>query len=232
MIYDVFFADSSRSNADRGDALETFAHQSDQAFAKNGPILNRGKKKEVLLDDVGGTAIRTTSLGNSLLGGAKGKRSERDGNRDASFRNGIAKAGRSSLGNSKGERKTKAKPKQKTAQLSTSGSGLINKYAETSHLVYPPAGDSFNNNGNRKREFGLISPGSAPNLSKEIKEPVDFSTMPLNDIDSMEELGVASEIGEPQDFNSWFNFDVDGLQDHDSVGLEIPMDDLSELNMF
>nr|GMC94081.1 disease resistance protein TAO1-like [Ipomoea batatas]GMD01914.1 disease resistance protein TAO1-like [Ipomoea batatas] len=31
-----------------------------------------------------------------------------------------------------------------------------------------------------------------------------------------------------KDFNSWFNFDVDGLGDHDSIGLEIPMDDLSE----
>ena len=34
-----------------------------------------------------------------------------------------------------------------------------------------------------------------------------------------------------QDLSSWLNFDEDGLQDHDSMGLEIPMDDVSDLNM-
>lgn len=212
----------SRNNGDRGDMLEASGHQSDQAFARNGPILNRGKKKEVLLDDVGGAANRMTCLGNSLLGGARGKRSERDGSRDASFRNSIAKAGRSSLGNSKVERKTRPKPKQRTAQLSTSGSGYINNFAETGHPTYPSSGGS----GDRKREIGLILPGGAPDMSKEMKESIDNSTMPLNDLDHMEELG------EPKDINSWFMFDEDCVQDHDSMGLEIPMDDLSELNMF
>lgn len=202
---------------------EALGHQSDQAFARNGPILNRGKKKEVLLDDVGGAANRMTCLGNSLLGGgARGKRSERDGSRDASFRNTIAKAGRSSLGgNSKVERKTRPKPKQKTAQLSTSGSGCINNFTETDHSAYPSSGGS----GDRRREIGLTSPGPAPDSSKEIKEHIDISAMPLNDLDPMDELG------EPQDINSWFEFDEDCVLDHDSMGLEIPMDDLSELNM-
>ncbi|KAM3282772.1 putative protein isoform X1 [Capsicum chacoense] len=202
------------------DPYERFNHQSDHAFAKNGPILNRGKKKEVLLDDVGaGAAFRATStLGGTLLGGAKGKRSERD--RDSLARNANAKAGRS-LGNSKGERKTKAKPKQKTAQLSTSVNASFNKFMEvTTHPVYPSA--NGNTSGNRKREGDV----------REKKESADGMNLPLNDIDAIEELGVESELGAPQDFNSWFNFDVDGLQDHDSVGLEIPMDDLSELNMF
>ncbi|XP_027104749.1 uncharacterized protein [Coffea arabica] len=216
-------ADTSRNKAG-GDTFDNYSHQSEQAFAKNGPILNRGKKKEVLLDDVGGAAIRTTSLGSSLLGGAKGKRSERD----ASVRNSITKAGRSSLGNSKGERKTKTKPKQKTAQLSTSGNGFMNP-------VYPSStggsGELMNNSGNRKREVGLISPGNGPPDSvKEKKESLEFANMPLNDIDlPMEELGVGPDIGGNQDFNSWFNFEDDGLQDHDAVGLDIPMDDLSEL---
>ncbi|XP_016550371.1 uncharacterized protein LOC107850394 isoform X2 [Capsicum annuum] len=202
------------------DPYERFNHQTDHAFAKNGPILNRGKKKEVLLDDVGaGAAFRATStLGGTLLGGAKGKRSERD--RDSLARNANAKAGRS-LGNSKGERKTKAKPKQKTAQLSTSVNASFNKFMEvTTHPVYPSA--NGNTSGNRKREGDV----------REKKESADGMNLPLNDIDAIEELGVESELGAPQDFNSWFNFDVDGLQDHDSVGLEIPMDDLSELNMF
>ncbi|XP_070031362.1 uncharacterized protein [Nicotiana tomentosiformis] len=210
------------------DPYERFNHQSDQAFAKNGPILNRGRKKEVLLDDVGaGAAFRATStLGGTLLGGAKGKRSERD--RDSLSRNTNAKAGRS-LGNSKGERKTKSKPKQKTAQLSTSVNGSFNKFLEiTTHPVYPSAngsGELVNTSGNRKREGDV-------NSSREKKESADSVNVPLNDIDAIEELGVESELGAPQDFNTWFNFDVDGLQDHDCVGLEIPMDDLSELNMF
>ena len=59
---------------------ETPNLSSDQDFAKSGPILNRGKKKELLLDDVGGNvSLRATStLGNNLLGVAKGKRRERE----------------------------------------------------------------------------------------------------------------------------------------------------------
>lgn len=242
MLHDIIFAAPPRINeADllsgscpvRADGVlvdpyKRFNHQSDHAFAKNGPISNRGRKKEVLLDDVGaGAAFRATStLGGTHLGGAKGKRSERD--RDSLARNANAKAGRS-LGNSKGERKTKTKPKQKTAQLSTSVSGSFNKFTGmTAHPVYPSAngsGELVNTSGNRKREGDI-------NSLMEKKESADGMNLPLNDIDAMEELGVESELGAPQDFNSWFNFDVDGLQDHDSVGLEIPMDDLSELNMF
>ncbi|KAK6144664.1 hypothetical protein DH2020_021484 [Rehmannia glutinosa] len=167
----------------RLDGRQVDAFESDQAFAKNGPISNRAKRKEVLLDDAGG---------------------------------------RSSMGGSKGERKAKSKPKQKTAQLSTSA-------ANTSSMLINPlasgSGESGNSSGNRKKDVRFMSSsGNVP--------PVEFANLPLNEIDGIEELGVDSEIGEPQDLNSWFNFDVDGLQDHDSVGLEIPMDDLAELNMF
>ncbi|KAA8539132.1 hypothetical protein F0562_025824 [Nyssa sinensis] len=211
------------------DIFETFTPQSDQAFTKNVPILNRGKKKEVLLDDVGGNAaLRATStLGSTLLGGTKGKRSERERDKDTSNRSAVAKAGRPLLVNVKGERKTKTKPKQKTAQLSASGS-FVNKFSETTNPVYPSSG--VTNNSDRKREVGLMSPGNIPqNSSMEIKGPVDLQ---LQELDSIEELGVGPDLGAPQDLSSWFNFDEDGLQDHDSMGLEIPMDDLSELNMF
>jgi len=53
-------------------------YQSDQDFAKIGPIYNRGKKKkEALLDDVGGSAFSrvVSALSNTQVGGAKGKRS-------------------------------------------------------------------------------------------------------------------------------------------------------------
>nr|GLL27836.1 uncharacterized protein LOC109148070 [Ipomoea trifida] len=205
-------------------------HQSDQVFARNGPLSNRGKTKEVLLDDVGGAAFRATStLGGALFGGAKGKRSERDRDRDTSVRNANAKAGRSSLGNSKGDRKTKTKPKQKTAQLSTSGNGSYNKFLETTNTMHTSvagSGESVNTNGNMKKESNM------PSNSREVKESGNAANLPLNDIDPIGELGVEPDLGAPQDFNSWFNFDVDGLADHDSIGLEIPMDDLSELNMF
>lgn len=109
------------------------------------------------------------------------------------------------MGGSKGERKTKAKPKQKTAQLSASGNGFVNK-----------------------RDVRSISSRNAPpDTSKETKKSMDLQNLSLNDVDSIEQLGVNSDIGGTQDFSTLFNFDDDGLQDHDSMGLEIPMDDLS-----
>ena len=74
---------NNNDKTERGllDEHETPNLSSDQDFAKSGPIWNRGKKKELLLDDdVGGNvSLRATStLGNNLLGGAKGKRSGRE----------------------------------------------------------------------------------------------------------------------------------------------------------
>lgn len=200
-------------------------HQSDQTFAKNGPISNRAKRKELLLDDVGGAVFRASSaLG--ITDGAKGKRSDRD----ALARNNVTKAGHSSMGGSKGERKAKSKPKQKTAQLSTSVNVFINKFTDATNTA---SVESPNNNGNRRKDVRFMSSGNVPAVpSNEMNESMELGGVPLNDIDGIEELGVDSEIGEPQDLNSWLNFDMDGLQDHDSIGLDIPMDDLAELNMF
>ncbi|KAM7463800.1 hypothetical protein LguiA_031921 [Lonicera macranthoides] len=196
------------SSGGLSDSYEMFTHLSDEAFAKNGPISNRGKKKEVLLDDfASGTPLRATSnlASSTLLGGTKGKRSERE-------RDGIPKAGpgRPSQGNYKGERKTKMKPKQKTAQLSTSLNGIISKFTET-------------------REDRLIS--AVNNISQDL--PREITNLPLNDLDPIEELGVSTDIGNGhEDLSSLLNFEDDGLQEHFSAGLEIPMDDLSGLNMF
>lgn len=172
---------------------------SDHSVAKNGPVSNRGKKKELSLDDVGSSVFRA--------GGAKGKRSERD----------SSKNGRMSMGGSKGERKTKSKPKQKTAQLSMSG---VNKIVESGS---EPA-------NNRRKDVRFMSSNNAPpNSSKDTKDSLDLSGLPL---DGIEELGVDCDA--PQDLNSWFNFEVDGLQEEqdDVIGLEIPMDDLSDLLIF
>lgn len=237
VIHDLVFCSSGSFHNNSLDPFESFTLQSDHAFAKNGPISNRGKKKEVLLDHVSSTAPSRpmSALGSTLLGGAKGKRSERDRDKDLSSRNTVAKAGRPSSSNYKGERKSKAKPKQKTAQLSTSGNGFVSKYTETTHPVHPSAagcGGLVTNGSLNKRELGLISPTSIPqDLPKETKV-MDFTNLQLPDMDSMDDLGVGTDI-EGGDLCSWLNFDEDGLQDHDSEGLAIPMDDLAELgNMF
>ncbi|XP_030488998.2 uncharacterized protein LOC115705726 isoform X1 [Cannabis sativa] len=199
---------------------------SEKDFAKTGAIVNRGKKKEVLLDDVGGIpSLKVKSnFGNNLLGGVKGKRSERERDKDTSARNSVPKAGRLSLGNS--ERKTKTKPKQKTAQLSTSGNGLISS-------MHPSAafGEIPGNGGNRKSETGLMQHGnSADEQLIEKRDPVDFMNLQLHELDPIE-LGVVNELGGHQDLSTWLNIEEDGLQEHDAMGLDIPMDDLSELNM-
>uniref|UniRef100_A0A1D1Z2K0 Chlorophyllase-1, chloroplastic n=1 Tax=Anthurium amnicola TaxID=1678845 RepID=A0A1D1Z2K0_9ARAE len=207
---------------------------SDQAFAKQEPIGNRGKKREVLLDDVvGGTSSRATAaaLGNSLPGGAQGKGSERDRDQNTLTRNSVPKAGRPSLGSVRGERKPKAKPKQKTAQLTTSGNGLLGRFTEPI-IAAPSVCESLRTDKNEvSKENDMPFPsGNASKSSKNIEETIDFTNLPL---DSIEGLDVGDALGgQGQDIGSWLNVDDDALQDNDLImGLEIPMDDLSELNM-
>ncbi|XP_021611359.1 uncharacterized protein LOC110614174 isoform X4 [Manihot esculenta] len=184
-------------------------------FAKTGLLLNRGKKKELLLDDVGGnTSLRATfSLSNAPRAGTKGKRSDRERDKDTLAKSSVIKAGRALQANVKGDRKTKSKPKQKTAQLSTSGDGTDNKFKEAS--------------SSKKREVGLNS----YSYNRGTTDITDLQDLSL-------ELGITSDIGGHQDLSNLFNFDEDGLPENDLMGLdlpldglEIPMDDLSELNM-
>ncbi|XP_028805190.1 uncharacterized protein LOC114760105 isoform X2 [Neltuma alba] len=217
------------------DVFENLNQLSDHDFARTGPILNRGKKKELLLDDVGAAAsLRSVPiLGNSFMGGAKGKRSEREKDKDPSGRNSVAKTGRPSVGYSRGERKTKAKPKQKTAQLSASVNGSLGKLPESTdseHLFTLGSGEGNDKGNARKCKMESVSHGhTSNNLSMELGPNIDFSN--LHEFDSIE-LGVDNELNEHQDLGSWLNIDDENLQDHDAVGLDIPMDDLSELNMF
>ncbi|CAM8949070.1 unnamed protein product [Rhodiola kirilowii] len=191
-----------------------------QAFGGNGPMLDRGKRKEVLLDDVGATSLRAyAALGSQLSGGgAKGKRSDRDAG------NNSVKNGRPSLGSSKGERQPKSKPKPKSSQHPTSG--------------FP--GTAVHNTGNgpteaasnRKKNTGPSYSGSVE-PKKNMNGQMDFSNLPLHDLDLIEDLGVGTALGEHQDLDAWLNFDDDGLPEHDALdpldlsGLEIPMDDLN-----
>ncbi|KAK8956210.1 hypothetical protein KSP40_PGU019238 [Platanthera guangdongensis] len=186
----------------------------DRPFGEDESGSNRAKKKELFLDDVACRTTlptsRTPVLGNSLASGAKGKRSERDrdnktSNRDPTFKNGHAKIGRPSASSgSKGERKNKPKPKMKMTQLSASVNAL--------HSKDPGA------------EPVPLS-GSGTKKSANDSEAVDLSNLQLPDID------VGDFGGQGQDISSWLNFEEEGLQDHDCVGLEIPMDDLSDVHM-
>ncbi|XP_022730147.1 uncharacterized protein LOC111285140 isoform X2 [Durio zibethinus] len=183
---------------------------SDQTTVKDDSWSNRVKKRELLLEDVVGgsigTSIAQSGIGSSLSSSTKGKRSERDREgkghgREVLSRNGTNKIGRP-VSNVKGERKSKAKPKQKTTQLSVSVNGLVGKISEQSK---PSASKSTS---------------SEISANNNVKEKDDFS------LDVLDDLQLPG-----QDLGSWLNIDDDGLQDHDFMGLEIPMDDLSDLNM-
>ncbi|XP_057968447.1 uncharacterized protein LOC131157978 [Malania oleifera] len=215
------------------DAILSVNHSSEQSTGKEDIWSNRVKKRELLLDDVGGTAGTSSSIppsmGSSLSSSTKGKRSERDRegkghSREVLSRNGTAKIGRPALSTVKGERKSKAKPKQKMTQLSASVNGLIGKMSEPKPVLSSiPKSIEMATGSNTKgsNEFGLGVLDDS--------EAIDLSSLQLP---GMDVLGVPDDLGEQgQDLGSWLNIDDDGLQDHDFMGLEIPMDDLSDLKM-
>ncbi|XP_047319857.1 uncharacterized protein LOC124923904 isoform X2 [Impatiens glandulifera] len=158
---------------------------------------NGVKKRELVLDDVKGGMSVSLGMEGSLSSNAKGKRSERDRDRE-----GISRVfGRPTTSNdnnkssNKGEqRKTKTKPKQKSTQLSAS---------------------SKMSNNNILDDFNLDI----------------LDDLPIPEMDVLG--GVPDDLGgQGHDFASWLNIDDDALQDHDNyMGLEIPMDDLADLNM-
>ncbi|XP_020108296.1 uncharacterized protein LOC109724063 isoform X2 [Ananas comosus] len=217
-------ANTSDKNSDTSRSL---SHLSEQSLAREDTWSNRVKKREMLLDDVVGSIAGTSSLrassglGTSLISGTKGKRSDRDRevkgqNRD-SVRNGVPKIGRPSLSNLKGERKNKTKPKQRTTQLS----------AEAPATTAMPSGPkSRETGGGRNDKKDDLAPnassGVVPNVAND-GEAVDLSSLQLPEID------VADLVGQGQDIGSWLSIDDEVLQDHDFVGLEIPMDDLSDV---
>ncbi|PON39417.1 serine/arginine repetitive matrix protein [Parasponia andersonii] len=215
------------------DVLMPVNHLSEETIGKEDMWSNRVKKRELSLDDLGntiGTSSAPSGMGTSLSSSAKGKRSERDRdgkvqNREVLSRNGNTKIGRPSISNVKGERKSKTKPKQKTTQLSVSVNGLLGKPSEHPKPAVPSISRSSemttSSNAKEKDDFGLDV--------LDDPESIDLSHLQLP---GMDVLGVPDDLdGQGQDLGSWLNIDDDGLQDHDFMGLEIPMDDLSDLNM-
>ncbi|KAK6120390.1 hypothetical protein DH2020_045870 [Rehmannia glutinosa] len=190
---------------------------------------NRMKRRELLLDDVGGTMSRApgvpSGLGGSLSCSAKGKRSERDregkGNsREVLSRSGTTKISRAASTSVKGERKSKAKPKQKTTHLSASVNGPLGKMPDQTKGMFSSTPKSSEISG---------SDIAKDNMDM-LEEPIDLSGLQLPEMD---DLGVPDDLGgQGEDIGSWLNIEDDGLHDHDFMGgLGIPMDDLSDLNM-
>ena len=166
-------------------------------------MLNKDKfkKREVLLSDILGSASSRITSTVDSGNEVKEKRSERDKDQSRDNLRTNAQGGA-------GERKITGKPQQ-------------NNNTHSSHPV-----------PNRRGRVGPPLPGSTPaHLSKESGDPIDYANLQLDEFNSMEELGPSLEINENQDLGSWLNFDDDGLQDHDCIGLEIPMDDLTGLSM-
>ncbi|XP_057986816.1 uncharacterized protein LOC110659949 isoform X2 [Hevea brasiliensis] len=190
----------------------------------HGDCFDGGKKREVLIDDVIGSASSrvTSTLDSAGLGGVKAKRSDTESyqNMDSIRGNSVSGTSRSSVAGFKSECKTKSKTKQKSSHLSKTGNGPRGSglsAANASHKI--------------DREVGSVSlVNIRQETSKEADEPIDFANLQLQELDTIG-LEVSTDLGGPQDLYSWLNFDDDGLQDHDSIGLAIPMDDLTELNM-
>lgn len=201
-------------NLDRGssDASKARFHSFENTFPKNGVTLNKVKREAPIDDVVGSASSRVTStLDDVDVGGARGKRSERDNFKSNASMDGL-----------KSERKTKAKSKHKNNHTSSSGNGVNGR---------------FNGNGSNTtgREVGSSPPDDFhQKSSKEAETPVDFANEQLPELDSAG-LGQNNDIefNGQQDFDSWLNIEVDPLQDHDFNDdiFDIPMDDLSFMQM-
>ncbi|KAL3830004.1 hypothetical protein ACJIZ3_018806 [Penstemon smallii] len=194
---------------------------------------NRVKRRELLLDDVGGTINSSpgvpSGLGGSLSRSAKGKRSERDregkGNsREVLSRSGTTKISRPASATVKGERKSKAKPKQKNAHLSASVNGPLGNMPEQPKLMLSP---TLRSSDISRSDIDKDKNDYSDDV---LEEPIDLSGLQLPEMD---DLGVPDDLGgQGEDIGSWLNIEDEVLQDHDYMGgLEIPMDDLSDLNM-
>ncbi|CAA0821409.1 Unknown protein [Striga hermonthica] len=186
---------------------------------------NKVKRRELMLDDVGGTSGRVPVLQPGLDGSfscsAKGKRSERD--REGKGNSSTGKVGRPA-NSAKGERKSKAKPKQKTTHLSASVNGSLGKMTEQAKGVFSPSLTSNEVGGHENTNNNIDY------NSEMLEEPIDLSGLQLPEMD---DIGHPDDLGgQGEDIGSWLNIEDDGLHDHDFMGgLGIPMDDLSDLNM-
>jgi hypothetical protein len=191
----------------------------------------RAKKREALLEDVSGRGFNNCSGGST-----KGKRSEQD--RDG--KGGLARDGNanihpsesSRLGNVKGERKTKMKPRQKIRPLLKNVNVLAKSLTEqqgskdrTSGQIPTPKLVSFG-----EESISMMPVPEELGLEINVDGIVDLSQLPLPGMDEMTVPDMGPQVQD--DMGSWFDFD-DATQPTDELvmGLDVPMDDLSDLGM-
>ncbi|KAL3701802.1 hypothetical protein R1sor_019824 [Riccia sorocarpa] len=203
---------------------------------------SRAKEREVYLEDVSGSSVMrdVNAIGATVLGGTKGKRSERerDGKshgKESQARSESAKRARQTdTVNAKPERKTKTKPRQKTAPLTKAVNGLLAKPAGESSKdkCAIPSPQLFVPHVKPKEEVVSAPPTVvSQSILPDPEEPVDLSNIPLPGI---EDLGVNDLGGQATDLGSWlqdFDEDVNLHQGDYVMGLEVPMDDLADLGM-
>ncbi|KAB8085371.1 hypothetical protein EE612_008193 [Oryza sativa] len=148
---------------------------------------------------------------------------ERDQNRDASLKNSNSKSGRNSSGNARSERKTKIKPKQKLAQLSTSGN-VLGRVTEPSNFAAPGQRESHDWTSTSSTRPTQPVRNSAATVAQ------DTLDAPLANLPAIDPMDIL-DVPEGNDISSWFTDGLDdSLQDFDfSGGLEIPDDDLTQL---
>lgn len=198
------------------DASRASSHLSDLPFAKEDPWTNNVKQRELLLDEVvgsitGGT-LKASGLGTSLVSSnTKGKRSERDREGKGHNRDGN-RSGRPPSSNAKGERKNKTKPKQRTANISGPVSSALPRDPQPQPETKPTPNRSKGSSSAATRRDEPVNPANDSEIP-------DLSNLELPGIDG--------------DFGGWLNNidDDDGFQDLDLMGLEIPMDDINEINL-
>ncbi|VAH69957.1 unnamed protein product [Triticum turgidum subsp. durum] len=156
----------------------------------------------------------------------KGER-ERDQSRDGSAKNSSSKSGsgRNSSGSGRNERKTKMKPKQKLAQLSTSGN-VLGRVTEPSNSSFPSPSPRESNEWNNPLS---TRPTQQPRNSAANVAPESLDA-PMN-LPPMDPMVDILDVPEGNDISAWFTDGLDdSLQDFDfSGGLEIPDDDLTQL---
>ncbi|CAI8589798.1 unnamed protein product [Vicia faba] len=218
----AFSPNMNNHDVNLSDIFPVINNSSEQTSGKEDLWSNRGKKRELSLDDVGASSA-PSGIRSSLSSSTKGKRSERDRDgkgqgREVLSRNGTTKVGRPALSNTKGERKPKPKPKQKAGQHSVSVNGLLGKLSDQPKSALPSVSKSneMSTNSNAKEN-------NESAMGEDEHDAIDLSNLQLPGMDVLDDQG--------QDIGSWLNIDDDGLQDDGFMGLEIPMDDLSDLNM-
>ncbi|KAI7727083.1 hypothetical protein M8C21_031575 [Ambrosia artemisiifolia] len=179
-------------------------YPSEPATGKDDVWSSKGKRRELYLDDVAAGSPCTSSGTPSGVGRVI-INSVKGKRSEREPRNGGPKVGRPA--------KIKAKQKQKTTELSAPVNGSLGNFsdqqrAKSSFVPKPSV--------NEEDESMLLE-----------EEPLDLSHLQLPE---MVDFG-----GQGEDIGSWLNIDDDILQhddvDDDFMGLEIPMDDLTDLNM-